>query len=61
MLRYVKSYFAHIEGAWMYQTFALLLFMSIFIYAAWSTFSKPNEYYEELENLPLDEDNNIER
>lgn len=47
------------ENTALYQTIALVLFMIFFIGLIIYVFSRPKKYYQEEENAPLNDDNDM--
>lgn len=47
------------EHIGLYQTIAMIIFILLFLAIAWFVFSRPKKYYQEEENAPLSNDEDI--
>ncbi|ADX67542.1 MULTISPECIES: cbb3-type cytochrome oxidase subunit 3 [Weeksella] len=56
MLKYFKESFSNYDFSSILQTISLLLFVMFFLGTFYLVWKKPKKYYEEAENLPLEDD-----
>ena len=54
-----KDILANIEHAGLYQTIAMILFILFFLGTTFYVISRPKKYYNEVENAPLEDDQNL--
>lgn len=54
-----KDILANIENAGILQTIAMIIFILFFLGTLYYVFTRPKKYYSEIENAPLEDDNNI--
>ncbi len=56
MLKYYKEFIAKYDFADVLQTTSLIFFVVFFSALMWYVFSRPKGYYEEVSQLPLEQD-----
>ncbi len=56
MLKYFKDTFSDYDFSSILQTISLLLFVAFFLTTFYYVWKKPKKAYEEVENLPLEND-----
>ena len=56
MLKYFKESFADYSFASTLQTISLLLFVAFFLGTFYYVWKRPKKHYEDVENLPLEKD-----
>jgi len=55
MLKFYKEIVASVENAGIYQSIALVLFMLFFIFVVGLVLSRPKNYYDDQDRLPLED------
>ncbi|PQL92242.1 CcoQ/FixQ family Cbb3-type cytochrome c oxidase assembly chaperone [Apibacter sp. wkB309] len=55
MLKFYNKIIAGVDNAIIYQSLALLLFVLFFLGVTFMVMNKPKNYYNEMSNLPLDD------
>lgn len=59
MLKYYKEYFSDYAYSDWVQTLTLIGFVVFFVGMAYTVYKRPKSYYSDVENLPLEDDDNL--
>lgn len=54
-----KDILANIENAGLYSTISMIIFILFFIATVIYVVTRPKKHYDDVENAPLEDDNNI--